>query len=100
MKTKCSKQTIRRFIKFFLAIDPTPYWFHQTLTFKGHMNDQGVAKERLKKLLDSLGKVHRNMAAFFVQESKEGLDIHFHLIFLFFGPQTRSPKAVRQWLVY
>jgi hypothetical protein len=37
---QCSKDSIFRFIKLFLTVNPTDYWFHQTLTFKQRMTDK------------------------------------------------------------
>lgn len=92
----CSKSSIRRFIKLFLGINPTEYWFHQVLTFNPKVIDSKTAKNYLKQLLDSLEKAFPSMAAFFIQGNQKKGGIHFHLIFMFFGQQAKSPEAMRE----
>lgn len=93
-----SKPSIRRFIKYYLGINPTPYWFHQTLTFQNRVTSEKEAKRHLKRLLDSLEKDYTNMAAFFVQGIQQNEGIHFHLIFMMFGEQPESPDITKQSL--
>ena len=50
----CSKSSIQRFIKLWLSLKETPYWFHQTLTLGQQIEDFGIAKPILEKLFDSL----------------------------------------------
>lgn len=90
-----SKQSIKGFIKLYLSINPTPYWLHQVLTFKGRMTDKELAKRFLKKLLDSLEKAYPQMAAFFIQGNQKRLGIHYHLILIFWGEQAESPEEMR-----
>jgi hypothetical protein len=90
-----SKDSVRRFIKAFLIIKETPYWFHQTLTIGGKP-DSATAKRALKRLLDTLEKGFPAMAAFFVEEKQKNLGVHFHVIFLFFDSQSQSPKEMRE----
>lgn len=96
MSTKCSRASARRFIKLFFVIKPTDYWFHQTLTFKGAVNDAQVAQVALKKLLDALEEAYPAMACFFVREHNQSLGTHFHVIFMFFGQQPMQPEQMRQ----
>lgn len=91
----CSKESIKRFIKLFLSINPTPYWLHQVLTIKERMTDKELAKRFLKKLLDSLEKAYPQMATFFIQGNQNRLGIHYHLIFIFWGDQAESPEDMR-----
>jgi hypothetical protein len=94
---KCSRASARRFVKLFLCINETLYFFHQTLTFKGRMLDEARARRYLKVLLDSLEKAYPEMACFWVIEFREKESgIHFHLIFLFFGQQSASPERMRE----
>jgi hypothetical protein len=94
---RCSRASARGFVKLFLSINQTPYFFHQTLTFKGEMLNEAVARKYLKVLLDALEKAYPEMACFWVIEyrEKEG-GIHFHIIFLFFGQQSASPERMRE----
>ncbi len=80
----------------FLGINPTDYWFHQTLTFKDRVSDMATAHADLKKLLDSLGRVIPDMACFWIAEYQKSLGIHFHVIFLFFGWQALQPEPMRK----
>lgn len=96
MLVKCSINSVRGFIKLFLGINPTPYWFHQTLTFSKKITNEIDAKSYLKKLLDSLEKAYPGMAAFFVQGLQKELGIHYHLIFLFWGKQVEPPEKMRE----
>ncbi len=85
-KFKVSKNSIKRFIKLFIEINDTPYWYHQTLTFKQAITDVQKAKRDLKRLLDSLEKAFPEMGVIFVQGLQKRIGIHFHL-FLFFYPK-------------
>jgi hypothetical protein len=95
---KSSPAVIKRFIRFYLGIKETPYWFHQTLTFKESITDV-IAHTHLNKLLDSLRKAFPLMASFYVRENQKRVGgVHFHIIFLFFGPQPLSPEKTRDAL--
>jgi hypothetical protein len=83
-------------VRLFLGVKATPYWLHQTLTFKGAVTDVEAAHGYLKRLLDSLEKPYPAMACFFVREHQQSLGIHFHVIFLFFGQQSLTPEQIRQ----
>jgi len=94
---KCSRASARRFVKLFLSINETPYWFHQTLTFKDRMLNEARARKYLKVLLDALEKAYPEMACFWVREFREKENgIHFHAICLFFGEQSASPDRMRE----
>jgi hypothetical protein len=95
---KCSIESAKRFIELFLGINATPYWFHQTLTFKDNLTDPKIAKGALKQLLDSLEKAFPDSSCFFVQQYQKRQGIHFHVIFMVFGDQQESPDGVRDWL--
>ncbi len=92
----CSRQSAREFIKLYAGIKPTPYWFHQTLTFPPPRPDIALAHAHLKTLLDGLEKSHPEMACFFVREQERETGYHFHVIFLFFGNQPLPPERMRQ----
>ena len=92
----CSRQSAREFIKLYAGIKPTPYWFHQTLTFPPPRPDIALAHAHLKTLLDGLEKSHPEMACFFVREQERETGYHFHVIFLFFGNQPLTPERMRQ----
>ena len=95
--TLCSRDSARRFIRLFLSINGTPYWYHQTLTFKGKVLNEQSAKNDLKILLDSLEKAYPQMACFWVREFREEEGgLHFHVIFLFFGQQKSPPERMRE----
>ena len=95
---KASRAGVRRFIMDFLAISETPYWFHQTLTFKDAKTDQKTAKRLLYRLLDSLGKAFPDMPALFVQEWQKRKGLHYHVIFMRFGAQPQTPAETRTML--
>ena len=60
---EASRPSIRKFIKSFLGLNRTDYWFHQTLTFKGKITDKIRAKKCIKRLLDNLEDFYPEMAA-------------------------------------
>ncbi len=91
-----SLPSLRNFIKLILGINPTPYWFHQTLTFNPKIYDSKIAKKHLNQLLDLLQKSFPAMAAFFIMGNHKKQGLHFHLIILFFGEQKKSPEAMRE----
>lgn len=93
-----SRAAARRFIRDFLAIGQTDYWFHQTLTFKDARTDEKTAKKLLYRLLDSLGKAFPDMPALFVQEWQKRQGLHYHVVFMVFGPQPRTPEEMRVML--
>lgn len=95
---KRSRASVRRFIKDFIAIRDTPYWYHQTLTFKDAKTDEKDAKGYLNKLLDSLRKAFPEMPALFLQEWQKRKGLHYHVIFMLFGEQPVSPEAKRKEL--
>ena len=95
---KASRAITRRFIRDFLAIGETDYWFHQTLTFKDAKTDEKTAKLLLYRLLDSLGKAFPDMPALFVQERQKRQGLHYHVIFMLFGAQQRTPEETRTML--
>lgn len=97
-KVKASRASVQRFIKDYLAIGETAYWFHQTLTFKDAKTDEKTAKGHLYALLDSLGKAFPDMPALFVQEWQKRQGLHYHVIFMLFGAQRLSPAATRTML--
>ncbi|MGH7234128.1 MAG: rolling circle replication-associated protein, partial [Candidatus Saccharimonadales bacterium] len=90
-----SRASVRRFIKDYLAIKATPYWFHQTLTFKDAKLDEKTAKGYLIALLDSLRKQFPKMPPLFVQERQRRQGLHYHVIFMLFGPQPLPPEETR-----
>jgi hypothetical protein len=92
----CSRQSARQFIRLYAGVQPTAYWFHQTLTFGTPKPDLRLAHARLKTLLDRLEKTHPDMACFWVREQEKVKGYHFHVIFLFFGSQPLEPEAMRQ----
>ncbi len=98
VKLKCSCASVRRFIKTYLSIQETDYWFRQTLTFKDNRTDEAEAKVYLIRLLDSLRKEFPQMPALFVQERQQRQGIHYHVIFLLFGPQPLPPEDTRAQL--
>ena len=98
VKFKCSRRSVRGFIKRYLAIEETDYWFHQTLTFKDNKTDATKAKTSLQTLLDLLRKQFPQMPALFVQERQKRLGLHYHVIFMLFGAQAKSPEDVRKEL--
>ena len=93
-----SRPRITRFIKLYLSIEPTDYWFHQTLTFKDNKTDEVEAKRYLAKLLDTLRKGYPQMPALFVQERQQRLGVHYHVLFFLFGPQPHTPEETRKQL--
>lgn len=92
----CSRQSARKFIRLYAGVQPTPYWFHQTLTFGTPKPDVCLARDRLKTLLDRLEKTHPDMSCFWVREEEKDSGYHFHVIFLFFGIQPLAPESMRQ----
>jgi hypothetical protein len=91
----CSKPSIKRFIKLWLSLKETPYWFHQTLTLGQQIEDFGVAKPILEKLFDSLevemGKTH-DMGAVYIMAHQENDRVHFHVVFFFYGTPAETPE--------
>lgn len=92
----CSRQSARQFIRLYAGVLPSPYWFHQTLTFGTPKPDLSLAHARLKTLLDRLEKTHPDMSCFWVREEEKDSGYHFHVIFVFFGSQPLKPEAMRQ----
>jgi len=92
----CSRQSARQFIRLYAGVQPTPYWFHQTLTFGMPKPDIYLARSRLKTLLDRLEKTHPDMSCFWVREQEKDSGYHFHVIFVFFGNQPLEPEAMRK----
>jgi len=95
---KRSSDSVRKFIKRYLALNETPYLFHQTLTFRDRIADESAAKARLNALLDLLRKQFPNMATLFVQELQKREGLHYHVLFLLYGAQPLSPEETRQHL--
>jgi hypothetical protein len=94
-KVLCSRDSIRGFIKMFLGIEATPYWYHQTLTFRKGINlDVTTAHLKLKKLLDSLVLAFPDMGCFFLRGYQQSGEVHFHAILIFFGERTLSPEMM------
>lgn len=94
-----SRKSIRGFIKLVLGINDTPYWFHQTLTFKDCHTDAAKARIYLNGLLDLMRKKHPLMPALYVEERQKRLGLHCHVIFMLFGKQSLPPKEMRRELV-
>jgi hypothetical protein len=94
----CSRRSILRFIKYYLTLNETPYWFHQTLTFTEPLRDFEHAKPYLRKLLDSVGvelKKQYEVASLYILGRQERMAVHFHVLFLFYGQPSLSPEELR-----
>ena len=97
----CSRQSILRFIKFYLSLNDTPYWYHQTLTFGSQVEDFRDAKLRLKRFLDAVQvelKKRYNVGILFLMGRQENRRVHFHVLFLFYKQLTITPVALREHL--
>jgi len=78
----------------FLGIGPSPYWYHQTLTFKaGVIPDVRTAHLKLKMLFDSLLLAYPKMGCFFVRGYQGNSEVHFHVIFAFYEHRSESPEV-------
>lgn len=98
-KTYISIDTARRFTKLVWAINDTPYWYHQTLTFDGNNAARGnirLATAQLNTLLDQLDKAYPDYACLWVREMQWDKGIHFHVIFLFFGKRPQKPCTLHR----
>jgi hypothetical protein len=62
----CSRQSARQFVRAFAGIKPSPYWFHQTLSFGNPKPDVHLAHARLKMLLNRLEKIYPEMSCIWV----------------------------------
>jgi hypothetical protein len=96
-----SRESARRFVKLYLSLGETPYWFHQVLTFREQVEDFNQAKNALKKLLDSLElemQKHGDMATVYCMGIQDGKRVHFHLIFLFYGSVATSKEDLAEIL--
>lgn len=93
----CSKPSIQRFIKLWLSLKETPYWFHQTLTLGQQIEDFAVAKPILEKLFDSLevemGKKY-DMGAVYIMAHQNNGRVHFHVVFFFYGMPAETPEEL------
>jgi hypothetical protein len=94
----CSKLSIQRFIKLWLSLGETPYWYHQTLSLDRQIEDFRVAKPILERFFDALevemGK-HYDMGAVYMMGRQENKRIHFHVVFLFYGSPAETPEKLR-----
>src|ERR1041385_4329949 len=101
MTVDCTRESIRRFVKLYLSLKDTPYWYHQTLTFGSKVEDTSDAKIALKRFLDSvfveLGKEYE-VAVIYLVGRQENNSIHFHVLFLFYGQPALAPEALREKL--
>jgi hypothetical protein len=89
-----SYQAARRFAKFVGAIVPSEYHYHQTLSFKDPdcRNNLGSAYDRFKTYLEWIVKAYPTAGIIWVRENSEEKANHFHLLFLLFGEQKKSPQ--------
>lgn len=89
-----SKRSIQRFIKLWLGLKETPYWYHQTLTLARQIEDFKEAKPILNKLFDALavemGKRYE-MAAVYIMGHQDTGRVHFHVVFLVYGSPAETP---------
>jgi hypothetical protein len=89
-----SKGSLQRFVRLYLSINETRHWFHQTLTFKGALNDSVTAKRKLKQLFDSVAKtVLRGLewAAIYVEEFQQSKGIHYHVLLCVYERDLETP---------
>ncbi len=97
----CSKSSIQRFIKLWLSVKPTPYWFHQTLSLGQQIEDFAIAKPILEKLFDSLevemGKTY-DMGAVYIMGHQGNKRVHFHVVFFFYGTPAETPEKLAEIL--
>lgn len=97
----CSKRSIEGFIRLWLSLKETPYWFHQVLTLAEQIEDFGKAKLVLEKLFDSLevemGKKY-DMAAVYMMGHQDNKRVHFHVVFLFYGSPAETPEQLAEIL--
>ena len=92
-----SKRSIQRFIKLWLALKETPYWYHQTLTLGQQIEDFKVAKPILSKLFDALEvemAKQYDMAAVYAMGHQENGRVHFHAVFLVYGSPAETPEEL------
>lgn len=92
-----SKRSIQRFIRLWLGLKATPYWYHQTLTLSQQVEDFRGAKPILNKLFDALqvemGKRY-DMAAVYVMGHQDTGRVHFHVVFLVYGSPAETPEEL------
>jgi hypothetical protein len=92
-----SKRSILRFIKLWLGLKETPYWFHQSLTLGRQIEDFKVAKPILNKLFDALEvemAKQYDMAAVYIMGHQENGRVHFHVVFLVYGSPSETPEQL------
>lgn len=85
---KTSRDSLRRFVKFFLSLKTPHFLFHQTLTFSPPILDATAAKRQLNRLLKS----RFIKGAFYVEERQGRKGIHYHVL-LFFYKEHGLPFA-------
>ena len=93
----CSKPSIQRFIKLWLSLKETPYWFHQVLSLSQQIEDFGVAKPILEKLFDSVEvemAKRYDMGAVYIMGHQENGRVHFHVVFLIYGTPAETPEEL------
>jgi len=92
-----SKRSILRFIKLWLGLKETPYWFHQSLTLARQIEDFKEAKPILNTLFDALqvemGKRY-DMAAVYIMGHQDTGRVHFHVVFLVYGSPAETPEEL------
>lgn len=93
---RCSRETGRQISKLLWGLNDTHFWFHQTLTFAGGSPcryDIELATIQLNRLLDWLVKKYPDCAVYWVREFQKTKAVHFHLLILFWGNKSQSPKT-------
>jgi hypothetical protein len=103
---QCSRSSLRRFISLYLKLKPTPYWYHQTLTFRECITDVRAAHILLNRFLDRVRKRFPDFLQIYVREYQERGAIHFHLLLISYRCHFQSaaglmevlgPELFRQW---
>jgi hypothetical protein len=100
-KIYISVDTARRFTKAVWAVNDTPYWYHQTLTFGASSparHDVRAATAKLNALLDQMDKSWPDCACLWVREYQWTKGVHFHVIFLFFGDRPQNARTLHRKL--
>jgi len=85
---KVSRGSVRRFIRFFLAIEKPELCLHQTLTFWPPEKDEKRARTLFRNLMDNLHHRFRTMASVYVRERQANGGIHYHVLFYCFERET------------